>query len=202
MAGEGKGEVHNLNGEQPNIGGGRGEDINPEPIGFPIIDENTNVTIKNISPSILPNFHGLRSEYHEAFLFEFEVLCRSYDYLHDAQKLKLLLTTLKDATLKWFMSLGINSIKTWEQMKTTFLDKHKDYCMPHNIKDEVSKMVQKEDENLEDFVERFSYNVKREKMNNLDEEILKGLLLKSIRYEWIDILNLMGKGYISQLSLG
>lgn len=91
MAGEGEGEVHNLKGEQPRIGGGRGggrgcgrggrgggrgrgEDINPEPFGFPILDEDTTITMKNISPSILPNFHGLRSEDPEKFLFEFEVL--------------------------------------------------------------------------------------------------------------------------------
>ena len=39
-------------------------------------------------------------------------------------------------------------------------------------------------------------------MNNLHEEYLKYLLLKSTSDEWIDILNLMGKGDISQLSLG
>ena len=38
-------------------------------------------------------------------------------------------------------------------------------------------------------------------MNNLDEETLKVLLLKAIRDEWIDILNMMGKGDISQLPL-
>ena len=38
-------------------------------------------------------------------------------------------------------------------------------------------------------------------MSNLDEETLKALLLKSIRDEWIYILNRMGKGDISQLPL-
>lgn len=90
---EGEGEIHNLNGEKPRIGGGRGggrqgggrgsrrdggrgENINPKPFGFPILDEDTTIKMKNISPSILPNFHGLRSEYLETFLFEFEVLFR------------------------------------------------------------------------------------------------------------------------------
>lgn len=142
MVGEGEGEVHNLNGEKPRIGGGRGwnrgdgrcggrgrgrgENINLEPFGFLILNEDTIVTMKMISPSILPNFYGLRSEDLETFLFEFEVLCTSYDYQHDAQKLKLFPATPKDAALKWFMSLEINSIRTWEQMKTTFLDKYKD----------------------------------------------------------------------------
>ena len=82
--------------------------------------------MKNISPSILPNFHGLRIEDVETILFEFEVFCRSYDYGPDTQKLKFFPATLKDASLKWFMVLVVNSIRTWEQMKTTFLDKYKD----------------------------------------------------------------------------
>ena len=40
------------------------------------------------------------------------------------------------------------------------------------------------------------------KMHNLDDETLKSLLLKYIRDEWIDLLNLMGKGDVSQLSFG
>ena len=38
-------------------------------------------------------------------------------------------------------------------------------------------------------------------MSTLDEETLKALLLKAIRDDWIDILNMMGKGDISQLPL-
>ena len=94
MAGEGQGEVYN-NDEHLRIGGGghriggggrgrgrgrdggrgrgeakgdRGEDIiDPYLIGFPTFDEDTTATMKNISPSILPNFHGLRSEDPETF---------------------------------------------------------------------------------------------------------------------------------------
>lgn len=146
--------------------------------------------MKNISPSILPNFHGKINEDLETFLFKFEVLCRLYDYLHDAQKLKLFPATLKDSALKWFISVGVHSITTWGQMKEDFLGKYRYYCMPSNLKDEVFKMTQKEDESLEDLVERFVYNFKREKMDNLDEETLKSLLLRAIKDEWIDLLNL------------
>jgi len=65
-----------------------------------------------ISPSILPNFHGLRTKDPKRFIFEFEVLCRSYDYLLDSKKLKLFLATLKYGALKWFMGLGTHSIRT------------------------------------------------------------------------------------------
>ena len=52
--------------------------------------------------------------------------------------------------------------------------------MHTNHKDEVFKMMQQEDENLEDLLEIFQYNLKRAKMSNLDEETVKALLLKAI----------------------
>jgi len=61
--------------------------------------------------------------------------------------------------------------------------------------------MQREDEVLEDLIERFNYNLKRAIMDNLDKDTLKSLLLKAVRDEWIDILNMMGKGDISQLPL-
>ena len=100
MMWEGEGEVHTVNGEQPRIGGGRGGNRGggrgggrgrghgrggPEPFGFLIFDEDNTTKMKNISCSMLPNFHELRNEDPETFLFEFEVLCRSYDYLLDTQ---------------------------------------------------------------------------------------------------------------------
>jgi hypothetical protein len=58
--------------------------------------------MKNIPLSALPNFHGLSSEDPDEFLFEFDILCRSYDYISNAQKLKLFPATLKVNTLRWF----------------------------------------------------------------------------------------------------
>ena len=83
-------------------------------------------------------------------------------------------------------------------MKRVFLEKYKDYCMHCNRKDEVFKMVQREDEILENIVEMFAQNIQRAKRHNLDEVTLKNVLLKTIRDEWIDLLNFMGKGYVSQ----
>ena len=69
--------------------------------------------MKNISPSPLPHVHGLTTEDLDTFMFEFVVLCRTYDYTEDEQKLKLFPSTLKDAALRWFMGLPGNSITTW-----------------------------------------------------------------------------------------
>ena len=49
-------------------------------------------------------------EYPGTFLFEFDVLCRGYDYISDTQKFKLFPATLKGATLRLFMRLGVGMI--------------------------------------------------------------------------------------------
>jgi hypothetical protein len=85
--------------------------------GFLILDTTPNVNMKNIPLSALPTFYGKNSEDPDTFLFEFGILCRSYNYVQDAQKLKLFPATLKDSTLRWFMGLGESSIRSWEAMK-------------------------------------------------------------------------------------
>jgi len=80
--------------------------------------------MKNISLSSLPQFHGISSEDLDSFMFEFDILCRSYNYTDNAQKLKLFPATVKDSSLRWFMSLGEHSILSWDDMKATFLQKY------------------------------------------------------------------------------
>jgi hypothetical protein len=68
------------------------------------------------------------------------------------------------------------------------------------MREEMFKMSQKEYESLEDYLERFHYTVKSEKQHNLEFDTLKAIFLRGIRDEWIDILNIMGKGDISHLT--
>jgi hypothetical protein len=86
---------------------------------FPIYDIPTRGMdpMKNIPLSDLPNFHALSTEDLDEFLFEFDILCRSYDYTTTAQNLKLFPATLKGNELRWFMSLGGENISTWGQMR-------------------------------------------------------------------------------------
>ena len=78
MEEEGGGGV--FNGEHTLFGGGRGRGRGEggrgrremgSSFGFPIIDKETNTTMKNVSPSVLPKFYGLKTEDPETFLFEF-----------------------------------------------------------------------------------------------------------------------------------
>ena len=83
-------------------------------------------------------------------------------------------------------------------MKESFLAKYQDYCRTRERKEELFKMVQKEDESLEDFVERLQYNLQRSEHPNMSKDILKTILLKGVRDDCLYMLNMLGKGDISK----
>ena len=78
---------------------------------FPMQQLEGTTPMKNISPSVLPHFHRKVAEDPDEFIFEFDILCHSYDYVAIAQKLKLLPATLKDNALRWFMILGGGTVR-------------------------------------------------------------------------------------------
>jgi hypothetical protein len=131
--------------------------------GFPILDMPTTfgneLKMKNIPPSVLPNLYGMASEDLMHSLFEFDILCRTYGYIDDAHKLRLFPATLKGTALKWFMGLGESTIGYWDTMRKIFLKKYQAYCRPKDSKEDIFRMAQQEDESLEDYLERFLYNL-------------------------------------------
>lgn len=58
--------------------------------------------------------------------------------------------------------------------------------------------MQKEDENMEDFVECFKYCLQKLGHSDLDKVILKIIFLRELREESLELLNVVGKGYISK----
>ena len=134
---------------------------------FPIQQPKGIAPMKNISLSLLARFYGKEEKYPNEFLFEFDILYRSYDYTTNAQKLKLFSATLKDNALHWFMSLGGRIVTNWDKMKQVFLEKYQEYCNTKDKREELIKMVQRDDEILEDLVERILYNVQRAGQTNM-----------------------------------
>ena len=99
------------------------------------------------------------------------------------------------------MSLGDHSITSWDEMRKIFLRKYQAYCTSKDLKDDIFRMSQQEDESLEEYLERFSYNLQKSKYNSLTPEMIRIIFLKGIREEYLDILNVMGKGDISYFPL-
>eukprot|EP00253_Pinus_taeda_P010783 PITA_10783 len=157
--------------------------------------------MKNIPPSVLPNFYGMSTEDPDAFMFEFDILCRTYGYTDDIHKLRLFPATLKAVALKWFMGLGEQTINSWDEMRLVFLKKYQAYCRSRDSKEDVFRMAQQEDESLEEYLERFAYNLQKSKQHSLNQETIRKIFLKGVRDEYLDTLNVMGKGDISNLPL-
>ena len=62
---------------------------------FPLPSLVTNANLKNIPPTALPKFYSLATKDPDTFLFEFDILCHSFDYNTNALTLKLFTTTFK-----------------------------------------------------------------------------------------------------------
>jgi len=57
------------------------------------------------------------------------------------------------------MGLGSATLRTWSDMKEAFLSKYQDYCRTKDLREEIFRTTQKEEEILEDYVERLNYNL-------------------------------------------
>ena len=84
-------------------------------------------------------------------------------------------------------------------MKKTFLQKYQDYYKTKDLREEIFTMTWRGEESLEYYVERFQYNMQRSRQNGLNDYTFKILLLRGIRDDCIDLLNLMGAGDVSLL---
>ena len=185
---EGQGEKEDCNKVRNNEG--EGENQTEATFGFPILDTLLDVNTKNIPPS-LPTFYGKSHEDSDTFLFKFDILYRSYNYLQDAHKLKLFLDTLKYSTLRWFMGLGESTIRSWDDMRTSFLRKYQEYCKSKDSRHDIFKIQQLEDKILEDYLKRFVYTLHKSKYHDLREDAIRTLFLKGISEDLLENLNLM-----------
>ena len=83
-------------------------------------------------------------------------------------------------------------------MKVSFIKKYHDYCRSRDSCNDIFKMQQQEYENLEYYVECFMYNLQKSRKNALNQTTVKNIFLKSILQEYIDVLNLIASGGVSQ----
>ena len=95
------------------------------------------------------------------------------------------------------MGLGEFSIRTWDDMKTSFLWKYQEYYKPKDSRHDIFKIQQIEDESLEDYLEMFIYTLHKSKYNDLWEDEVRTLFLKGISEDLLEILNLMEASDIS-----
>jgi hypothetical protein len=84
-------------------------------------------------------------------------------------------------------------------MRNTFLTKYQDYYKARELREEIFKLTQKEEENLKDYLEKFLYNIQIYKQHKFELEIIITIFLRGLLDESIIFLNLMQSGDVSQL---
>lgn len=92
-----EGEGPRCNG---NLFGGGNQCEEEVTFGFPILNVTRDIIMKRIPISSPPLFYNKSSEDPISFLFEFNILCRNYNYYDNAHKLKLFPATLKCVALR------------------------------------------------------------------------------------------------------
>lgn len=77
-------------------------------IVYHIVDQWANTPMRAIPLQNIPNFHGMAYKDPNTFMFEFDVLCRGLrlSIYHSPSEIELFHSTLKGATLCYFLGLG------------------------------------------------------------------------------------------------
>jgi len=85
-------------------------------------------------------------------------------------------------------------------MKGAFIKKYQDYCRSRELKEEIFQMITRPNETPEKYVEPFQCNLQRSPYASLPlpANVLKSRLIKGMKEQWVETLNIMGKGDIYQ----
>ena len=99
------------------------------------------------------------------------------------------------------MGLGTNIVSTWDEMKTLFLDKYKEYYKENDSRgDDIFRISQKEDEILKDYVSHFLYTLQKNPQHVLSKDSKNLFFFRGMNDNCLEILDLMASGDVYQSS--
>ncbi|CAL2252689.1 unnamed protein product [Prunus armeniaca] len=131
----------------------------PNCIVYPTQEEGDSFEIKHHMLEILPTFRGLPNEDANIHIAKFVVGCKNIlirGFSAEAIKLRLFPFTLKDKAETWLFTLPANSITTWQQLHTKFLNKYYPASKTLNYKREILTFTQKPNEEFHEAWERYT----------------------------------------------
>ncbi|KAI5323720.1 hypothetical protein L3X38_032792 [Prunus dulcis] len=131
----------------------------PNCIVYPEQEEGDSFEIRHHMLEILPTFRGLLNEDANIHIAKFIVGCKNIlirGFSAEAIKLRLFPFTLKDKTETWLFNLPANSITTWQQLHTKFLNKYYPASKTLNFKREILTFTQKPNEEFHEAWERYT----------------------------------------------
>ncbi|KAK8682456.1 hypothetical protein V6N13_054844 [Hibiscus sabdariffa] len=107
---------------------------------------------------LLPTFHGLPSESPHKHLYEFHLVCSSMKpqgVSEDQIKLRAFPFSLSGIAKEWLFYLPSNSITTWTELNSKFLDRFFLVAKASEIRRRILGIKQKHEESLHEYWERY-----------------------------------------------
>ncbi|KAK8624403.1 hypothetical protein V6N13_065748 [Hibiscus sabdariffa] len=125
-------------------------------ITFPQVE--TTFQLKTGLIHLLPTFHGLPSESPHKHLYEFHLVCSSMKpqgVSEDQIKLRAFPFSLSGIAKEWRFYLPTNSITTWTDLNSKFLDRFFPVAKVSQIRRSILGIKQKHEESLYEYWEQY-----------------------------------------------
>ncbi|KAL1562968.1 hypothetical protein AAHA92_05481 [Salvia divinorum] len=161
------------------------------------------IEVKNNVLAVMPHFYGRRVDNPYEFLHEFCKLCgihkRPVGSTEEEYKLCALPFALKGEADTWFMRLPPNSIRTWADFRSMFLDYFFPATRTNALKKEIQGATQEGDETLSMYWSRFKGMLDACPNNRMTEAEIFNNFYEGMTSESKDLVNSSSGGDFSRL---
>ncbi|KAL1569622.1 hypothetical protein AAHA92_01081 [Salvia divinorum] len=153
----------------------------------------------------MPHFYGRKIDNPYEFLHEFCKLCgiqrRPAGSSEEEYRLRAIPFALKGEADTWFMRLPPNSIKSWAEFRSIFLDYFFPATRTNALKKEIQGATQEGDEKLSQYWERFKGLLDACPNNRMSEAEIYNNFYEGLAPESKDLVNSSSGGDFSRLRL-
>ncbi|KAL1548155.1 hypothetical protein AAHA92_16428 [Salvia divinorum] len=161
------------------------------------------IEVKNNVLAVMPHFYGRRVDNQYEFLQKFCKLCgiqrRPAGSTEEEYRLRALPFALKGEADTWFMRLPPNSIRTWADFRSVFLDYFFPATRTNALKKEIQGATQEGDESLSMYWNRFKEMLDACPNNRMTEAEIFNNFYEGMTSESKDLVNSSSGGDFSRL---
>ncbi|KAL1532833.1 hypothetical protein AAHA92_32797 [Salvia divinorum] len=192
-----------LHEEDPEIGSLNAH-LNGEPSSAIVISTGqAGIEVKNNVLAVMPHFYGRRIDNPYEFLHELCKLCgiqrRPAGSTEEDYRIRALPFALKGEADTWFMRLPPNSIRTWSDFRSVFVEYFFPATRTNALKKEIQGATQEEDETLSQYWGRFKGMLDACPNNRMSEAEIYNNFYEGMTPECKDLVNSASGGDFSRL---
>ncbi|KAL1558728.1 hypothetical protein AAHA92_09158 [Salvia divinorum] len=178
--------------------------LNGEPSSTIVITPGqSGIKVNNNVLAVMPHFYGRRIDNPHEFIHEFCKLCgiqrRPTGSTEEDYRLRALPFALKGEADTWFMRLPPNSIRTWMDFRSVFLDYFFPATRTNALKNEIQGATQEDDETLSQYWGRFKGMLDACPNNRMTEAEIYNNFYEGMTPECKDLVNSASGGDFSRL---